>query len=60
MDDLVKIIVNYQFDTTTEIVAPLLENQNFLFNSVSENFVPSEQDFSTSHITHNSKSENVL
>ena len=38
----------------------LLENQNFLLNSVSENFVPSEQEFATSHTTHNSKSENVL
>ena len=35
----------------------LLENQNFLLNSVSENFVPSEQEFATSHTTHNSKSE---
>ena len=38
----------------------LLENQNFLLNSVSENFVPSEQEFATSHTTHNSKSENVI
>ena len=35
----------------------LLENQNFLLNSVSENFVPSEQDFATSHITHKSISQ---